>query len=591
MTATRVVVIVAASLVAIALAWWPWRGALTSHAARLAFVGRLVGILAVLLLLVDPGIRAATRQRIPLVLLDNSVSMHATGAQADSARALAASLGEVLPFGEAVAGEPGGPSTLAGPLASAVGAGRPIVVVSDGEIADAAGIPTDLLAQATVRLLPRPRGPDVAITDVRLPARVAAGDSLLVEVALRVSGDWTDSVRVEVRDGARVLLAGWAHPTEGRAYLRLEGPVPDALGGERWLDIAVAGVEDTEPGNDARLRRLIVTPSPGVVVIAARPDWDARFLYATLATVTAAPVRGFIQLRAGEWRRMDNLRPVARAEVAAAARGADLLAVRGDTVEWAAMGRARLLWPPATTAGDWYLAPAGVSPLAGAFAGLAVDSLPPVPAASPVSGGDWVALEAREARRGTPVPVVAGRSRGGRTVVLGVEGLHRWAFRGGDAEQAWRTMLAETVGWLLGAPPADAAPAVPLEPVVQRGRPLRFRYAGEGAPSPTAITFEGERGAVTDTLRFDGDGLAAVVLPVGRYRYRFGDGTAALLEGVAVEPYSDELLPAAVTLTTAEAAVAPAPVRRSLRDLLPLFALAVLGFSVEWVMRRRLGMR
>lgn len=590
MTVTQVVAVVAALLGALFLAWWPWRGALSGALPRLALAARFMAILALLLLLLDPGVRAVLRGREPLVLLDNSVSMHGTGGRADSATALAASLGDVITFGEAAPGEPGGPTTLGEALAAAVGAGRPIVVISDGEVADVASVPADLLAQAGIRLLPRPTGPDAAITDARLPERIAAGDTLVVDIAIRVTPDWQDSVRVEVRDGDRLLLAGTTVPREGRALLSLAGAVPAEPAGERWLEIAIAGGPDREPLNDVRVRRLIVTPSPGIVVIAQRPDWDARFLYSTLAAVTAAPVRGYIQLTAGSWRRMDNLRSVPTAEVAAAARQADLVAVRGDTTPWRASGGSRLLWPAAATPGDWYLAPAGPSPLAGAFAGLDADSLPPLPAVSPVPSGEWIALEARQARRGTPVPVVAGHRTGGRTVVIGVEGLHRWAFRGGDADQAWRTMIGEATGWLLAAPPADAAPATPLEPVAQRGRPLRFRRTGSGALPALPVTFTSDSTTRADTLRFDADGIATVVLPPGRYRYQFADG-APVAERVAVERYSDELFPAPVTLTESAASAAPTPVRRSLRDLLPLFGLAILGFSVEWVIRRRLGMR
>ena len=49
----------------------------------------------------------------------------------------------------------------------------------------------------------------------------------------------------------------------------------------------------------------------------------------------------------------------------------------------------------------------------------------------------------------------------------------------------------------------------------------------------------------SDTLRFDGAGLAEIRLPVGHYHYRLagaGEGT------VAVEEYSDEWLPRTATL-------------------------------------------
>ena len=107
MTPGHWLLLAAAIVFAAALAWWPWRHTLQAPLARVALVARAVAILAVLLLLLDPGIRATVRRSRPLVLLDNSVSMHATGGHADSAAVLAASLGEVVRFGEAAPAEPG----------------------------------------------------------------------------------------------------------------------------------------------------------------------------------------------------------------------------------------------------------------------------------------------------------------------------------------------------------------------------------------------------------------------------------------------------------------------------------------------------
>ncbi len=589
MAPSGVLPLAATVVVALLLAWWPWRGSLATSTARLAVLARAAGVLALLLLLLDPGIRGSVTRRTPLVLLDNSVSMHAAGALADSAAALAASLGEVTRFGELAEGEPGAQSTLADRLPAAEALGRPIVVVTDGEITDGGLLGADVLAQVTVHTLPRRRGPDVALTDVRMPIRLPAGDTLRVEVDLLASGGWRDSVTVDVRDGDRVLLAARIGFTaaDRRAAARLVGVLPPGLEGERWLEIAVRDVDDAEPADHLRWRPLRVTPSPGIVVLAVVPDWDARFLASVLAAVTDAPVRGFTQLAPGRWHRMDDLRPVGLAEVTEAARQADLLAVRGDTTAWHTLGRARLLWPALGTAGDWYLTPVGFSPLGSAFAGLDPDSLPPLPEVSPLAAGDWVAAVARQARRGAEVPVLTGTSAGGRTVRLGAQGLYRWGFRGGAAEQAWRALIAEAASWLLDAPAEDGAVASPVGAVTQRGRPVRFRATAPGlAELPIVLT----AGSVVrnDTLRFDPDGQAVLPLPPGRYRYRFLDGSGG---EVAVEPYADELVPGPVGLASRAAAVAPVAPRRSLRELLPFFLVAVAGFSLEWVLRRRVGLR
>jgi hypothetical protein len=79
-----------------------------------------------------------------------------------------------------------------------------------------------------------------------------------------------------------------------------------------------------------------------------------------------------------------------------------------------------------------------------------------------------------------------------------------------------------------------------------------------------------------------------VWLAPGEYRYRLGPGGAGT---VAVEEYSDELLPRPVTVTPHGARAAFATTTRSAREWPWLFALAVMGLAGEWVARRRLGLR
>ncbi|MBA3497757.1 MAG: hypothetical protein H0T86_11685, partial [Gemmatimonadales bacterium] len=190
--------------------------------------------------------------------------------------------------------------------------------------------------------------------------------------------------------------------------------------------------------------------------------------------------------------------------------------------------------------------------------------------------------------RGAPRAAVVGReTRGTRRVTVAVDGLWRWAFRGGSSEQAYRTWVAATTSWLLGAADSARGSARPVRPVVSNGRPVTFAWIAAGAPAPIAVAWSGgvER---TDTLRFDGSGRAAVWLPPGEHRYRLTDGGSGT---VAVEPFSDELLPRPVGLAAHEART-PAPTsRQAARDWLWLFGLGVAGFVGEWIARRRLGLR
>jgi hypothetical protein len=343
--------------------------------------------------------------------------------------------------------------------------------------------------------------------------------------------------------------------------------------------------------------------------LAGPADWDSRFLYRTLREVSQLPVRGYVRLERDRWRSMTDLRPVSLDQVRRAARRADLLVLKGGVGSFAEGSVARGIWRwpsgeggEAQVPGDWYLTAGDASPVAGAFLGQPVDSFPPAIQLTPMEPGshDWIGLYAQLGRRGARRPVAFGRQEGRvRQVTVTADGLWRWPFRGGSSEQSYRSWVAATTSWLLGG--IDSAQGVvrPVQPVVANGRPVIFEWVGPGLARATGLIWSavasdpvgslaqrgGER---VDTLHFDGDGRATVWLTPGEYRYRLankGMGT------VAVEQYSDELLPRPVALSSQEARAAPPSGRTAARDWLWLFGICLLALSGEWLARRRLGLR
>jgi hypothetical protein len=592
-------------LLALALAAFTYLGLeRLGRRAWVPLVCRAIAWAALGVLLVNTSCPVRVTPLRPLVLLDASLSMGAAGGRWKEARDSAARWGEIRPFGdERVTPDTTptrGRSLLAPALVAASASDRGIVIVSDGEIEDVQDIPPDLLVRSAVQLFPRERQPDLAITRVSGPNRVSAGDSIPLEVQVQnVGSSDRDSVRVEVASGStrvalrRVRLRGTAG---GRA--RIVVPATALSPGDHLLRISLVGSGDAEPRTDTRLHLVTVAPSPGVVLLAGPGDWDSRFLYRTIREVGQLPVRGYVRLEGDRWRSMTDLGPVSGDQVRRAARRADLLILKGGVSRFAEGSKARGIWTwpsgeggESETPGDWYLSPGDASPVAGAFLGQPVDSFPPAIQLIPTEAGprDWVALYAQLGRRGTPRPAVFGRQDGQvRRVTVVADGLWRWAFRGGASEQAYRSWVAATASWLLGAADSTRGLARPVQAVVPNGRPVLFEWVASGPATPQVVVWSAEAGAHTDTLHFDGEGRAQAWLSPGEYRYRLsGGGTGT----VAVEQYSDELLPRAMTLSAHGGRAPRSSARTSARDWLWLFGICVLALSGEWLSRRRLGLR
>ena len=537
----------------------------------------------------------------PLVLADASLSMGAAGGRWTEASDSARRWGEVRHFGDPRSGVDSAPargrSLLAPALLAASASDRPLIVVTDGEVEDAREIPPDVLGRSSIRLFPRAVQPDLALTRVTGPSRVSSGDSIPLEVEIQPTGGIAaDSVPLEVWSGTtRLAVRTLSLGGEAAGRARIVIPSSALTSDDHLLRIVLPGTGDAEPRTDVRLHLVTVAASPGVVLLASPADWDSRFLYRTLREVSQLPVRGYLRVDGNRWRNMSDLRPVAGDVVRRAARRADLLILKGSVGDFAEGSTARGIWtwPSGATqvSGDWYLSESDASPIAGAFLGQPVDSFPPAILLTPMQAGpsDWVALYARLGRRGPERPAVLGRQDGRtRRVTVAVEGLWRWAFRGGSSEQSYRSWVAATASWLLGGVDAAGGAAKPVQPVVQNGRPVMFAWIGPGEPTPQTVVWSGESGAATDTLHFDGDGRAPAWLRPGDYRYRLsGGGTGR----VAVEEYSDEFVARPLTLTAREGRAGRTAGRSQARDWLWLFGICVLALSGEWLARRRLGLR
>lgn len=289
-------------------------------------------------------------------------------------------------------------------------------------------------------------------------------------------------------------------------------------------------------------------------------------------------------------------------------------------------------------AGDWYPAPdVPSSPVAALIAGTDPGDAPPLTALRDAGdpAGFWTPLNVRLSRRGPARPVLlAGRPEGRRVVVALGEGYWRWALAGGTARALYDRMWSAVAGWLAEEQVTVTDEVRPIRRAVEAASPVRWLVpagmdsarivltpATPGDPDPEAGP--GDRAPAPDTppvgsaaleptavdtvVPVVGDTLTIAGMPAGHYRYDVtafgpvtGDTTSpvgARGDGeITVESFSPELTRSAIPLELGAEGIEAAGERRA-RGRRPLHAtpwpygLLVLLVCVEWILRRRWGLR
>jgi hypothetical protein len=573
---------------------------------------RGVAVLALILLLWNPASsRLLPAGDQPLVLLDASLSM--TGAPwraaLDTARGFARRGAVVWRFGTPVTAFDTSPPTagashLAPALEAAAGRAGEVVVVTDGEVDDVAAIPADLLRRPRVIVEPRAPFFDAYVAGVEGTRHVTRTDTVRLRVSygvagVRGSGLGARNASITVSVGERRLTSQRVTlPDSGTLSTEITFPV-SRIPSPGWavLEVRLDANSDAEPRDDSRLFALEVSLESAAVIFASPPDWEARFLARTLSDVARVPVKVFVETEAGRWRDGATLAPVATGLLTSAAASARLVIAIGGPERARAFTSgprsAVLVWPTNGQPGDWYVERPLSSPLTAALAGVLWDSLPPATAvvvqphdSNPAA---TVALVARLARRGPARPIITLAERNGqRIATVRAAGLWRWAFRGGAAAEAYRSVVAATVDWLLRERGAGRERAVPAALEVPNGLPTVWRWTSPDTARALAVRLRSDDTTRTDTLRFDAAGRAELLLPPGVYRYALSGGPEQGV--VAVETYSDEWLPH-VTALSAQPGEATARLSSiGLRDRWWLFVIAIAALAAEWALRRRQGL-
>jgi hypothetical protein len=582
-------------------------------AGRAAVLLRWIAASLLVALVLDAPVGRAGSDA-PLLALDASLSWHAQPDDAwDRARAAVARADSVLLFGDSVrvAGsapaEPGDAASRVGPLVDrAAAAGRPVRIITDGRLGDA-----DALARlprgSRVEVVDASTASDLALVSIHAPPAALSGDTLDVRVMLSAGRTGSPARRLTLQLGSpRAEVDVPEVPPYGESEVSARLPVAVPVGDHVLLATLVPDESDGAPANDTLGVAITVSEAAGAVLVSTSPDYDVRGVLAVLRGTSQLPTRAYLRVAPGAWREEGSLAPVSESAVRAAVNSAPLVVLHGDTAVFgrpgAASRGAHLLIPapPAQASREWYPVGAPLSPLSVALAGVPWDSLAPLTIGGQPAAADWRGLDLSRNRGPERVSPVAGWDRQPRRAVVAASGFWRWEFRGGAGVDAYRAFWGALLDWL-SAERADPRRVVPSEFVLRAGEPVRWRRTSD-ADSVVRISLErvgnltpspagSAAGDSVTTLELTfGAGEAESVSPplgVGRWRARMEGGEALLSVNSA-----RELLPMRPTVEGGEVGAAPVVVtQRGARSLGWLYLLVVAALCVEWLLRRRVGLR
>ncbi|MEA3247134.1 MAG: hypothetical protein U9Q74_13365, partial [Gemmatimonadota bacterium] len=543
----------------------------------------------------------------PYVALDASMSWLVAGDSSLWARARAAadSAGSdsTLLVGDSVrAGRipdaPGDAASRMGPLVErALGAGRAVVLVTDGRVEDPERL-EELPGGSSIVALEGAARRELAVAALTVPPAAVTGDTIDVVAVLAAGSGGAPPSRVElVVDGAAVsaqAVDSMAPYVEREVRWRI-GVGPKA--GPRLVRVAVAAPGDPIARNDTLSGVLDVAPGASAVFVTTSPDFDTRYSLDVLRGTLAVPTRGYFRVAPGQWRVDGSLASVAEADIRRSLAEAPIVIIHGDTAVFGpprtyVRGALGLIVPPPARGDEFYPVSAPASPLLATFSTLPWDSLPPIEVGEAPRSEEWTALTARRGRRLDERKVVVGWSEPRRTVVVPAAGMWRWRFRGGRSADTYVSFWGSVFDWLAGAT-VDLRGPRPAAPSVRAGEAIRWRRGGL-ADSVALVVLRRRGGGgpgLADSVTLDFSHGAAVAesrpLPRGVYDTRVGTA-----DGLLVVNESAEWVPRRATVRAGPiGSGVPAGRAPGARTAWWLYAIALAALCSEWILRRKIGLR
>ncbi len=616
----------------IGVAWLAYaRSTAPEHRARVLLLALMRGLAVMLvaaLLFSAPS--ALSKPSMPLVAIDASASWRraqgddstalralrtvwsAAASQSDATVLVGDSLRVVGNADVASLTPRDGASRVRLAVDRAAALGRPLLLVTDGEVDDPESM-SDAPSGSAVRVPTRNARRDVALADLTVPPAAAAGDTLPVLAVVVAGAVATPAGTLQFTlDGAPA--GSVAVPALGAfATTRVALSVALPRGAHITLlrgVLQVAG--DVEPRNDTLTAAIEVGDKTPAVFVSTAPDLDVREVLVVLRGALALPTRAYLRIAPDVWREEGSLAPIRESDVRARAAAAGILIVHGDT-SWApkrgdgkgadVMRGARALWSPAPAtalaragenarAAEWYVHGAPVSPLSAALSGLPWDSLPPLTLAGVPRGGVTV-IDVKLGKTGEATPAIVARDDGGaRTLVISGSGYAGWSLRGGRSLEAFTALWGTVFDWL-AVGRGDQRAARPSTSWIRNGDPVRWRRGGSDSVATAVVTKRGADAAqsVSDTVHIAfAPGSAEAVTSTrepGIYDIKSAGGSSVLVVNA-----SREWVPRAPNLkeTTGARGAFTSDAPR-LSDAWWPFVAALLLLCGEWVGRRLVGLR
>jgi len=358
----------------------------------------------------------------------------------------------------------------------ALATGRPVHVVTDGWLDDPEWVVRLPVGSVVHRLEPPPRAAAL-LTALDAPSAAIAGDTLVAQVTIAAAAlgapERALTLTLDARPPQRLPLDAMG-PYEARV-VSVAIPLPAVSG----MASLTARLLDGTATEDSLAVTIDVTGGAAAVVVSTAPDQDARFVVAALRAVRRGPVRAYWQVAKGGWRVDGTLAPADEATVRREAREARLLLLHGDTTVLGAPDALRnaglILMSPPPAGDEFYPVAPPRSPLTEVLGGVPWDSLPPLDVAPvPTRAGDAEAtvVETRRGRRFESRPAIRVADRatlGQRVVRIPAAGFWRWKSRGGRSAESYDALFGALIDWV------GAAEGVRMDSVMLRASARRAR--------------------------------------------------------------------------------------------------------------------